>query len=127
MTIRTLSWSQSGLAANEILHTPAGSSRPQQRMTTYFVSRHPGAIDWAQRAGIVFEVHIPHLNPASVGPNDTVIGTLPVQSVAQVCAQGARYLHLTFDMPPDKRGCELSADDLTTLGARLRAFTAHAA
>lgn len=96
-------------------------------MTTFFVSRHPGAIDWAKRAGISFDVQVPHLNPASVRLNDTVIGTLPVQSVAQVCAQGARYLHLSFDMPADKRGGELSADDLTTLGARLRAFTVHAA
>ena len=87
---------------------------------------HLAAI-WAQRAGIPFDVQIPHLNPASVSQNDTVIGTLPVQSVAQICAQGARYLHLTFDMPADKRGGELSADDLTTLGAQLRAFTAHAA
>ena len=96
-------------------------------MTTFFVSRHAGAIDWAKRAGIPFDAQVPHLDPASIRPNDTVIGTLPVQSVAQVCAQGARYLHLTFDMPSDKRGSELSADDLTTLGARLRAFTAHAA
>lgn len=96
-------------------------------MTVFFVSRHPGAIDWAQRAGIAFDVQVAHLDPAAVHQHDTVIGTLPVQSVAQVCARGARYLHLTFDMPAEKRGGELSADDLTTLGARLLAFTAHAA
>ena len=96
-------------------------------MTIFFVSRHPGAIEWARRAGIAFDVQVSHLDPRSVREGDTVIGTLPVQGVALVCAQGARYLHLTFDMPEAMRGRELSADELTSLGAQVRAFTALAA
>ena len=96
-------------------------------MTTFFVSRHPGAVEWTRRAGISFDVHVEHIDPVSVRQGDTVIGTLPVQGVALVCAQGARYLHLTFDMPEAMRGRELSANDLANFGAQLRGFTAHAA
>lgn len=57
---------------------------------------------------------------------DTVIGSLPVNLVALICARGARYQHLTLDLPPSLRGQELSCDDLTHLQARLQAFRVEA-
>lgn len=91
-------------------------------MTTWFVSRHPGALQWMQQHGPAFDRHVPHLDPALVQPGDSVIGTLPVNLAAQVCARGAAYWHLALEMPAEARGCELSAQALQALGATLQQF-----
>lgn len=91
-------------------------------MTTYFVTRHPGAIEWAARQGLAVDHQVAHLDPATVKPGDTVIGTLPVHLAARVCARRARYLHLCLDLPPELRGQELSADQLDSCRPRLEAF-----
>ena len=59
-------------------------------MTTYFVSRHPGAIEWARRRGITIDRHVAHLDAQVITKDDTVIGTLPVNLAAEVCARDAR-------------------------------------
>ena len=91
-------------------------------MTTWFVSRHPGALQWMQQCGPAFDCHVPHLDPADVRRGDTVIGTLPVHLAAQVCARGATYWHLVLAMPAQQRGQELSAQELLALGATLQQF-----
>ena len=91
-------------------------------MTTWFVSRHPGALQWMRQHGPAFDCHVPHLDTAQVQRGDTVIGTLPVNLAAQVCARGATYLHLALEMPAQQRGQELSAHDLQALGATLQPF-----
>ena len=91
-------------------------------MTTWFVSRHPGALQWMQQCGPAFDCHVTHLDPADVQRGDTVIGTLPVHLAAQVCARGAAYLHLVLDAPQAVRGRELSAHELLALGATLEPF-----
>ena len=91
-------------------------------MTTWFVSRHPGALQWMQQHGPAFDCHVLHLDPAQVQRGDTVIGTLPVHLAAQVCARGAVYLHLVLETPPEARGRELSAQELAALGATLQGF-----
>lgn len=90
-------------------------------MTAYFVSRHPGAVDWAQRRGIA-ATRIAHLAPSSIEAGDIVMGTLPVHLACEVCARGARYLHLELDLPADARGRDLSADDMERFGAHLTEF-----
>lgn len=91
-------------------------------MTIFFVTRHPGAIDWAARRGICVDKSVTHLEPSQVAAGDTVIGTLPVQLAEQICKRGANYLHLTLDLSPEARGRELCADEMDAFGARLEAF-----
>ena len=96
-------------------------------MTTWFVTRHPGAVAWAQRRGLAVDRQLAHLAPEQIAPGDTVIGTLPVNLVARVCARGGRYLHLSLDLPAEARGRELTADELERYGARLEAYVARPA
>jgi CRISPR-associated protein Csx16 len=91
-------------------------------MTVYFITRHPGAVAWARNEGIEAGEVVEHLDVANIQAGDTVVGTLPVNLAAQVCARGARYLHLSLELPPDMRGKELTAEDMQRLGARLEAF-----
>jgi len=91
-------------------------------MTTWFITRHPGALEWAHRHGLSIDRHIVHMDPADVRPGDVVLGTLPVNLAADVCAKGARYLNLSLDLPAEARGRELSADDLERYGARLEEY-----
>ena len=91
-------------------------------MSTIFVSRHPGAVDWARRRGLAVEAWATHLDPAQLGAGDTVIGSLPLHLAAAVCERGARFLHLSLDIPAEWRGRELTADQLDLAGARLEEF-----
>ena len=91
-------------------------------MTTFFISRHPGTLEWAEQQSLKIDRRIGHLDPAEISPGDTVAGTLPVHLAAGVCARGARYLHLALDLPAHARGRELTADELARFGARLERF-----
>lgn len=91
-------------------------------MTTWFVTRHPGAIEWAARRGLAVDRCITHLDPETVAPGDTVIGVLPVNLAARVCERGGRYFNLSLDLPPEARGRELSAQDMRACNARLEEF-----
>lgn len=91
-------------------------------MTTYFVTRHPGAVEWAARQGLTVDQVVEHLEPVVVQAGDLVIGTLPVNLVAEICARRGRYFHLCLDLPPDKRGRELTADEMQAHGARIEEY-----
>ncbi len=91
-------------------------------MTIWFITRHGGARDWAVRQGLAIDRLVEHLDPEKVQTGDTVIGSLPVNLAARVCAQGARYLHLAMELPPRLRGRELTADDMDACGARLEEY-----
>lgn len=91
-------------------------------MTTWFVSRHPGALHWMERNNIAFDKHVDHLDPSLIQKDDIVIGSLPINLAAQVCAQGAEYWHLSLQLPPSARGRELSAEELDLYEARLEHF-----
>lgn len=91
-------------------------------MTTWFVSRHTGAIEWAARQALAVDQFVRHLDPTVVRAGDTVMGSLPVNLAAAVCERGARYLHLSVELPEQLRGKELSADQLEQLGANMREY-----
>ncbi|UYV19470.1 CRISPR-associated protein Csx16 [Halomonas qaidamensis] len=94
-------------------------------MACHFVSRHPGAIEWLARQQIKVDHYHHHLDITAVAAGDRVIGTLPVQLVADVCERHAEYWHLSIEMPPALRGHELDADQLECLGAKLCPFVVH--
>ena len=94
-------------------------------MTARFITRHPGAREWALRLGLEAGV-VAHLDPGTVAPGDIVMGTLPVHLAAAVCARGGRYLHLTLDLPPEARGRDLTADEMAGYGARLTEYVVTA-
>jgi len=91
-------------------------------MTLWFVSRHHGAVDWAQRQGLAVDEWVAHLDVSRVGAGDTVIGSLPVHMAAAVCRRGARFLNLTLTIPAEWRGKELTADELDMAGAVLEEY-----
>lgn len=87
-------------------------------MATYFISRHPGALDWARSVGIDAE-QVAHLDPSRLLPGDRVIGTLPVHLAAEVCRRGGRYWHLVLDLPRELRGVELGRAQMEALSPAL--------
>lgn len=86
----------------------------------WFVSRHPGAVEWAKLQRLDIDRWVAHLDPAEVSAGDTVIGSLPANLAAVVCERGARYLHLSLELPMEWRGRELSAADLLAISAELK-------
>jgi CRISPR-associated protein Csx16 len=95
---------------------------PTSTGSVWFVSRHPGAKEWAKRQGISISRMVDHLDPEQIQPGDTVIGTLPIHLAAQVCQRGARFFFLSLDLPPEARGEELSLEDMEHYGACLQEF-----
>lgn len=93
--------------------------------TTYFVTRHAGAKEWAARKGIAAKI-VEHVDLAAVGRGDVVISSLPAHFVADLIERGARYVHLAMEVPEEDRGRNLSADEMDRYGARLVEMTAAA-
>lgn len=93
-------------------------------MTTWFVSRHSGAIAWARSAGVKVSSGgvVASLDVEQVKSGDLVIGTLPINLAAEVLRRGARYEHLAMELPSDARGQELSEEDMCRYGARLERY-----
>ena len=91
-------------------------------MATHFVTRHQGASEWAESRGLQVDRWVAHLDLSEVVRGDVVIGTLPVQLAAEVQERGARYLHLSLDLPPTLRGVELSAEQMDQVNARLEEY-----
>ena len=94
----------------------------KRRGIAWFVSRHPGAIEWAKRQHFVINRWVEHLDPAEVQAGDIVIGTLPVNLAADVCKRGARYLHLSLKIPAEWRGREFSIDELQQFAAHIEPY-----
>jgi len=88
----------------------------------YFVSRHSGAVAWAEEEGFTVDEQLAHLDPAMVQSGDVVIGSLPVHLAAQVCTRGGRYMHLSMEIPPEWRGAELTPERMRACHARLEAY-----
>lgn len=88
----------------------------------YFVTRHAGAIEWMQQQGLSVDKQLIHLDINIIESGDTVIGILPVNLAAEVCAKGAYFFNLSLDIPITMRGKELTANELTQCGARIEPY-----
>jgi CRISPR-associated protein Csx16 len=91
-------------------------------MKTFLVTRHDGAVEWAQEQGLKIDQKLEHLEIAQVREGDCVIGSLPVNLAAEVCKRGGRYLHLSLDLPPELRGQELNAEQMRRSNARIEEY-----
>ncbi|MCD6460477.1 CRISPR-associated protein Csx16 [bacterium] len=91
-------------------------------MTTWFVTRHSGAREWAEEKGIHVDYVIDHFEPSRIALGDCVLGTLPVNLAAEICDRGGRYFHLSLDVPLQLRGKELTKDYMRECNARLEEY-----
>ena len=92
-------------------------------MTTYFISRHSGAIAWAESQGFHVDQQLAHFEVSVVNAGDSILGTLPVNLIAEVNQRGGRYFHLTLELPAQLRGPELTGEMMQQYGARLEEYT----
>lgn len=88
-------------------------------MTTWFVSRHEGAIAWAKLQDLSIDKWIAHIHPEQIVSGDIVIGTLPVNIAETICSKGADFYFLSMEVRFEDRGKELSAEDLTNAKCQL--------
>lgn len=92
-------------------------------MMTYFITRHPGAVQWANAHNVSFDVHLEHLlSLDKLQSGDVVIGTLPINLISQINAMSVRYIHLSLQIPPELRGVELTVEQLKQCYATLKEF-----
>ncbi len=92
-------------------------------MTIYLVSRHQGAVDWMTHMGYAYDKHLTHLQDYSaLAAGDTIVGSLPINIVADLNALGVTYQHLSLYIPENLRGVELSAEQLSALNAKIETY-----
>lgn len=92
-------------------------------MKTLFISRHPGAVEWAtDYCGLTNVEVFAHLNVDAVNSGDVVVGTLPPHLAAEVCAKGASFHFLQIPAGKVAFGQELSAQEMVDVGAELRQY-----
>ncbi len=91
-------------------------------MTTYLVTRHPGAKAWVESEGIKVDYYLDHLEIDQVKKGDRILGSLPVNLVAELNAKGIRYFHITLPLPPELRGQEITSEIMKKLGAKMEEY-----
>lgn len=89
---------------------------------TYFVTRHAGAIEWAERKNLGNIVQVRHFDPDVIKSGDRVVGSLPVSLVSEINRLGGHYGHITLNLTESDRGKELSSVDMDRLGAKIEWF-----
>ncbi len=91
-------------------------------MTTWFVSRHEGAIAWAKGHKLPVDRWVEHLDAQQIVAGDTVIGTLPVHIAADICSRGARFFFLELHLELNQRGKELTESDMLKANCSVREY-----
>lgn len=91
-------------------------------MTTWLVTRHPGAIEWIRNQQISIDKQVDHLDIKSISAGDTVIGILPVNLAAEVCLRGGTYINLSTNLPMNTRGREMTSNELDQYEAKLECY-----
>lgn len=89
---------------------------------TVVVSRHPGAVEWLEKQGIVPDATLEHLSEADLDSfrvGDSVVGILPIEFVGRLCEKGVRCEVISLATEEKQRGRELDCQQLEDAGARL--------
>jgi len=91
-------------------------------MTTWIVTRHPGAIEWLNDIGIIADHTVSDLEISVPQKGDTIVGILPVQHIATLNQRGVRYFHICQNLLPNDRVTELTSDQMRERSAELIEF-----
>ena len=91
-------------------------------MAVFFVSRHPGAVEWATNNIKKIDVLSDHLDTKDVKEGDSVIGNLPMAMAAEICSKGARFFAISIQVRKDERGQELSSQKLEEYDCKIEEF-----
>lgn len=91
-------------------------------MTVWFVSRHPGAVEWLKGSGIKVDRIADHISPDEVVAGDIVYGVLPLHIISDICEKGARFFALDFNMNLAQRGRDLTKSELDSLKCKLQEY-----
>lgn len=92
-------------------------------MRTIIVTRHAGLVEWLARHGITGEV-ISHVSEPETVRGRVVIGALPMHLAAETECIGSVSLP---GLPPEKRGAELTVEEMEAAGAHLCWYVVAAA
>lgn len=85
----------------------------------WLVSRHEATKKWLLNTSTHFDEVIDHLDINLIHDGDEVVGVLPINIAAEVCAKGARYFHVAIQVTKDQRGKELDDQELAQLDPKL--------
>ncbi len=88
----------------------------------YLITRHQGALEWFKKNHIAYDKHLAHLNTDVLQSGDQVIGNLPVNLIAQINKIGVSYFHLSFNVPYEWRGQELTSSQLDELCVEIKPY-----
>lgn len=91
------------------------------------VTRHQGMADWLRMNGVEVSKTYKHITVeqirSEIFPGDAVVGVLPLHLAAEVCGRGAFFFQMDLpDLPPEARGKELSAEEMSSYGATLTRY-----
>lgn len=105
--------------ANQVAKLVEEIARPPR---TVVVSRHPGAVEWLEKQGVVADVTLTHLSEADLASfrvGDSVVGILPIEFAGRLCEKGVRCAVISLPLEETQRGRELNCQQLDAAGARL--------
>lgn len=99
--------------------TSKSYKRPRSsQVMRWLVTRHQATKDWLL-AKMGFDSIVDHLDINLIHDGDEVVGVLPINIAAEVCAKGARYFHVAIQVTKDQRGKELDDQELAQLDPKL--------
>lgn len=67
-----------------------------------------------------------HLDTDEIAAGDTVIGVLPLHSVAKICAKGAIFMAINVELAERQRGRELTAREMEDVKCSLQRYEVRA-
>ena len=86
----------------------------------WFVSRHPGARDYARHIGLPIDRWTNHLNTHDVMEGDIIYGTLPLMDIFALNQRDIAYFHLVIQLDEKQRGVEISLSEMLAMHIQFR-------